>query len=130
MQVAGVEFTWMNAAALEGSSRRVLMIVENLPVPFDRRVWAEANTLRAAGYHVSVICPKGRGYEAAEETLDGIRIYRHTLPIEANGALAYLLEYISAIFCEVCLSLKIACREGFDVIHACNRIRSGLQPQA
>lgn len=46
--------------ASAGNGRRVLIIVENLPVPFDRRVWQEATTLVAAGYAVSVICPKGR----------------------------------------------------------------------
>jgi glycosyltransferase involved in cell wall biosynthesis len=100
--------------------RRVLIIVENLPVPFDRRVWSEATTLRDAGYVVSVICPTGRGYEAAEETIDGIHIYRHNLPLEARGASAYLIEYSAALFWEFVLALKVARRHGFDVIHACN----------
>ena len=39
----------------------VLIIVENLPVPYDRRVWQEATTLRKNGYRVSVICPKSKG---------------------------------------------------------------------
>jgi glycosyltransferase involved in cell wall biosynthesis len=105
---------------IEPGSRRVLIIVENLPVPFDRRVWSEATTLRNAGYTVSVICPKGRGFEAAEETVDGINIYRHSLPLEARGASAYLIEYSAALFWEFVLSLKVARRHGFDVIHACN----------
>ena len=46
-----------------GKCQRVLIIVENLPVPFDRRVWLEATALRNAGYQVSIICPTGRGYE-------------------------------------------------------------------
>ena len=100
--------------------RRVLIVVENLPVPFDRRVWSMATTLRSAGYVVSVICPKGRGYEAPEETIEGIHIYRHPLPVEAHGAAAYLLEYSAALFWEFVLSLKVARRHGFDVIHACN----------
>ncbi len=41
--------------------RHVLIIVQNLPVPLDRRVWLECQALRAAGYEVSVICPKGPG---------------------------------------------------------------------
>jgi glycosyltransferase involved in cell wall biosynthesis len=100
--------------------RRVLIIVENLPVPFDRRVWSEATTLRNAGYLVSVICPKARGYNASEETIDGIDIYRHPLPLEARGPAAYFLEYSAALFWEFVLSLKVAWRQGFDVIHACN----------
>jgi glycosyltransferase involved in cell wall biosynthesis len=105
---------------IEPGSRRVLIIVENLPVPFDRRVWSEATTLRNAGYLVSVICPKGRGFEAAEETIDGINIYRHSLPLEARGPSAYLIEYSAALFWEFVLALKVARRHGFDVIHACN----------
>jgi glycosyltransferase involved in cell wall biosynthesis len=100
--------------------RRVLIIVENLPVPFDRRVWSEATTLRRVGYLVSVICPKAQGYQASEETIDGINIYRHPLPLEARGAAAYLVEYSAALLWEFILSLKVTWRHGFDVIHACN----------
>ena len=98
----------------------VLIIVENLTVPLDRRVWQEATTLRDAGYEVSVICPKGGKYTAAYELLDGIHIFRHPLPIEADGALGYVLEYSSALFYEALLSVKVAFRVGFDVIQACN----------
>ena len=80
-------------AAATGAGRRVLIIVENLPCPFDRRVWQEARTLRAAGYGVSIICPKGKGYEKSFEELEGIAIYRHPQPFEASGALGYLAEY-------------------------------------
>lgn len=100
--------------------RRVLIIVENLPVPFDRRVWNEATTLRAAGYEVSIICPKGRGYEKAYEVLEGIHILRHPLPFEAEGGLGYVLEYASALFWEMLLAVRVAWQRGFDVIHACN----------
>ena len=78
--------------------RRVLIVVENLPVPRDRRVWQEATTLAANGYQVSVICPTGPGHEKRRETIDGIEIYRHPLPVEARGRLAYPLEYSVAIF--------------------------------
>jgi glycosyltransferase involved in cell wall biosynthesis len=100
--------------------RRVLIVVENLPVPFDRRVWLEATTLQRAGYLVSVICPKGPGFELAEETIEGVHIYRHALPIEAHGAIGYLLEYAVALFWELMLAIRVKWRHGFDVIHACN----------
>ena len=67
--------------------RRVLILVENLPCPFDRRVWQEATTLQQAGYVVSIICPTGHGYEERYELLDGIHIHRYPLPLEADGAL-------------------------------------------
>ena len=100
--------------------RRVLIIVENLPVPFDRRVWNEATSLRAHGYEVSVICPKGKGHEASHEVLEGIQILRHPLPLEARGVLAYPLEYLAALFWEFVLTWRVLVRGGFDVIHACN----------
>jgi glycosyltransferase involved in cell wall biosynthesis len=103
-----------------GRQLRVLIIVENLPVPFDRRTWSEATTLRDAGYAVTVICPKGPGYQRTHEIIDGIRIYRHPLPVEARGAAAYFVEYPIALFWEFLLSLKVCWRHGFDVIHACN----------
>jgi glycosyltransferase involved in cell wall biosynthesis len=102
------------------AGRKVLMIVENLPVPFDRRVWQEARTLRDAGALVSVICPTAKGYMARYEQLEGIHIYRHPLPMEAKGALGFLLEYSAALFHEARLALRVYFRHGFDVIHGCN----------
>jgi len=101
--------------------RRVLIIVENLPVPFDRRVWLEAQALRDANFHVTVICPKMKGFTKSFEILDGIRIHRHPLPFEADsGALAFLLEYGIAWLWELWLTSYIFLRSGFDIIHACN----------
>jgi glycosyltransferase involved in cell wall biosynthesis len=102
------------------STHGALIIVENMPVPADRRVWQEATTLREAGYTVSVICPKGKGYSKAYEQLDGVHIYRHGLPAESSGALSYLIEYAVALYSEFTLSLIVARRHGFDVLHACN----------
>jgi len=101
-------------------ARRVLIIVENLPVPFDKRVWNEATALARAGYGVTVICPVGKGYELSREVLDGVAIYRHPHPLEADGALGYALEYGSALFWEFVLTVRVALREGFDVLQACN----------
>jgi len=102
------------------ATRRALIIVENLPVPFDRRVWQEARALRDAGAEVSIICPKGKGFEKAEETLEGIHVYRHNLPLEAKGAMGFLLEYTAALFHETRLAWKIFFKHGFDTVHACN----------
>ena len=106
--------------SLATRGRRVLIIVENLPSPFDRRVWQEAKTLTAAGYQVSIISPKAKGYTKSFEQLEGIAIYRHRLPHEADGALGYALEYTAATLAEFYLSLKVLFTRGFDVIHACN----------
>jgi len=100
--------------------RHVLIVVENLPLPFDRRVWQEARTLKAAGAAVSIICPVGKGFEKRHEVIDGIDIYRHTLPLEASGAIGFLAEYGAALFWETWLAWKIFFRRRFDVIQGCN----------
>lgn len=102
------------------SSRRVLIIVQNLPVPFDRRVWQESQALAKNGYAVSVICPKGKGYEAAHEVIDGVHIYRHPPPIEARGLKGYAIEYTWSLFWQMWLSWRVFGTRGFDVIQACN----------
>ncbi len=100
--------------------RRVLIIVENLPSPFDRRVWQEATTLHDSGYEVSIICPTGKGYEKRHEIIDGVHIFRHPLPTEASTPFGYFLEYSAALFWEFVLAWKVFVTKGFDVIHACN----------
>lgn len=99
---------------------RVLILVENLPSPFDRRVWQEATTLHANGYGVSIICPTGKGYEKHYEKIDGIHIYRYDLPMEAEGAKGYAIEYSAALWHTFRLAWKVLREQGFDVIHACN----------
>ena len=99
---------------------RVLIIVENLPVPLDRRVWQEACALRDAGHEVTVICPRMRGFTVAEEEIDRITIYRHWISGEATGIRGFLAEYSSALFGEWLCALKVWRRRGFDVIHLCN----------
>ncbi len=99
---------------------RVLIIVENLPVPLDRRVWQEACALRDAGHEVTVICPQMRGYVQAEEVLEGITIYRHWISGEARGLKGFIFEYASALWGEMACALKAWRRTGFDVIHLCN----------
>ncbi len=101
--------------------RRVLIIVENLPVPFDRRVWLEATALRDAGYEVTVICPRMKNFTTPHEILEGIEIYRHPLPLEGDsGALGFLVEYAIAFFWEFVLAWRVFLKKGFDILHACN----------
>jgi glycosyltransferase involved in cell wall biosynthesis len=99
---------------------RILILVENLPSPFDRRVWQEANALRDAGHEVTIICPTGKGYESHYEEIDGIAIHRYSLPVEAEGAVGYAVEYSMALMKTFWLCWKVLFGRGFDVIHACN----------
>lgn len=102
-------------------ARRVLIVVENLPVPLDRRVWLEATSLTAAGYEVSVICPTGRGWDKSYEVIEGIHIYRYPEPVEAHsGAVAYAREYLHSLIHWFRLARKVRRERGFEVIHGCN----------
>ncbi len=105
---------------LEFAGKHVLIIIENLPAPFDRRVWQEATTLREAGADVSIICPKMKGYTDSFETIDGIDIYRHSLPLEGHGAIGYAAEYLTAFLWELLLAFRIYRKKPFHVIHGCN----------
>lgn len=108
-----------SAGSNNTNGKRVLIIVENLPVPFDRRVWNEATTLVAAGYQVSIICPTGVDAQTRYEILNGVHIYRHPLR-EARGVSAYFVEYCAALMWEFYLACRIYRERGFDAIHACN----------
>jgi glycosyltransferase involved in cell wall biosynthesis len=103
------------------SGRRILILVENLSVPTDRRVWQEALTLRDAGAEVAVICPRGvRRDTEAEEVKDGIEIHRFTLDPAAGGATGYVREYAQAFWRISRLAAALARQRRFDVVQACN----------
>jgi glycosyltransferase involved in cell wall biosynthesis len=98
----------------------ILIIVENLPVPLDRRVWQECLALRDAGYKVLVICPQMRGHIKPYEVLDQITIYRHKMPPEAKGIAGFFAEYASALWGETILAWKAYREHRFRLIHMCN----------
>ena len=100
--------------------KHILFIVENLPVPFDRRVWSEALAVKEWGYNVSIISPKGKGFTKKYEQIEGIRIYRHPMPIEADKKWGFFFEYINALFWQTLLSIKIFFKEPFHIIHGAN----------
>ncbi len=101
-------------------SLRILIIVENLPVPLDRRVWQEACALRDAGNEVTVICPQMLGCTELFEVFEGITIYRHWITREARGLDGFVCEYASALWGELICAVRAWRRTGFDVIHLCN----------
>jgi glycosyltransferase involved in cell wall biosynthesis len=100
--------------------RRGLVIVEDLPVPFDRRVWTETKTLRDAGWRMTVISPKGEGATRWHERIDGIEVFRYPLPTTAAGFVNHLAEYAVAIPATLILALLAWRGRRFDVVHACN----------
>ncbi|PPS91313.1 glycosyltransferase family 4 protein [Streptomyces sp. MH60] len=98
--------------------RRALILVENLSVPFDRRVWQECTTLRDAGWDVHVICPTGTKRDTEREAVvDGVRIHRYPLRAATGGPAGYLREYGAALW----HTFRLARRVGpVHVVHACN----------
>ncbi|MET9497908.1 glycosyltransferase family 4 protein [Streptomyces sp. NPDC006552] len=101
-----------------GTGGRALVLVENLSVPFDRRVWQECTTLRDAGWEVHVICPRGSKRDTeAEAEIDGVRIHRYPLRAATGGPAGYLREYGAALWHTARLARKVG---PVHVVHACN----------
>ena len=98
----------MATKASAGRARRVLIVVQNLPVPFDRRVWLEATTLATAGYRVSVICPKAKGFNRSFEVLEDVHIYRYALPVDAQGTLGFVAEFLWCFLRTAMKSVRVA----------------------
>src|ERR1700694_623800 len=100
---------------------KILMLVENVPAPLDRRVWPEALALREYGFQVSIISPKGlTQYRESHVCIDGIHIYRYPLPQVGPKYIAYFVEYGVALLMTFLLSFKVWFHHGFDVIHTAN----------
>lgn len=106
-------------SAPSSSKPAILIIVENLPLPPDRRVWQECQALRDAGYTVVVVSPKMKSFVKPYEVIDGIHIYRHGI-LEAKGIAGFFAEYLTALWGETILSWKAFFRHRFKLIHMCN----------
>jgi glycosyltransferase involved in cell wall biosynthesis len=97
----------------------VLIVVQNLPVPLDRRVWLECRALTAAGYEVSVICPKGPG-DPGYQLLDGVHLYKYAPPRQADGFLGYAWEFLYCWLRTAVRTVAVHRRRPFQVLQACN----------
>jgi glycosyltransferase involved in cell wall biosynthesis len=98
---------------------RVLIIVQNLPVPFDRRVWLECQALVREGYRVAVVCPKGKG-DPGYEVIDGVQLYKYRPYAPGGGKLGFVMEYAYSFLATAWHTLKARRRGRFAVIQACN----------
>jgi glycosyltransferase involved in cell wall biosynthesis len=107
-------------AKMKGNgSTRILIIVQNLPVPFDRRVWLECGTLTRAGYQVAVVCPKGPG-DPSYQVIDGVQIYKYRPYCPGGGAASFFLEYAYSFAATAILSLKAVRGGRFGAVQSCN----------
>lgn len=109
------------SSTVEGARRgsRVLIIVQNLPVPFDRRVWLECRALVDAGYRVSVVCPKGPG-DPDRQVLDGVELLKYRPYAPGGSAVSFVAEYAYSFLATARLVRRARAAGPFDVVQACN----------
>jgi glycosyltransferase involved in cell wall biosynthesis len=99
--------------------RHVCIVVQNLPVPFDRRVWLECQALRAAGYEVSVVCPRGKGDPAYQE-LDGVHLFKYRAFPPITRQAMFLAEYAYSILATLVQLVRAWRHRRFSVVQVCN----------
>jgi glycosyltransferase involved in cell wall biosynthesis len=100
-------------------SKRVLIIVQNLPVPFDRRVWLECQSLKDAGYHVAVICPKGPS-DPSYAVVEGVTLYKYRPHAAGGGMASFVGEYLYSFLATLTLTIKASWSGRFAAIQSCN----------
>jgi glycosyltransferase involved in cell wall biosynthesis len=104
----------------QSKKQHVLILVENLPVPFDRRVWMEATTLQQAGYQVHVVCPTSDRHPESREVLESVKIRRYPLGIEGRSSLGTLVEYLWALLCMTWHVFVVSVKHPIKIVHVCN----------
>lgn len=103
------------------SGRRILILLQNEPVPSDRHVWNQATALTRAGYDVTVICPAGEKRDRGHfERIDGVEIHRYQPRRADESTIGYALEYLAALWSIRRLARRLARRGRFDLVHACS----------
>ena len=98
---------------------RVLILVQNLSVPFDRRVWLECQSLVAAGFRVAVVCPKAPG-DPTYYRLRGVDLFKYRQFAPGSSSVSFVLEYAYSFIMTLGLSLRANFRDPFDVVQSCN----------
>jgi glycosyltransferase involved in cell wall biosynthesis len=98
---------------------RVLIIVQNLPVPFDRRVWLECQALLSAGHQVAVVCPKGDG-DPSYQVLDTVQLYKYRPYAPGGSQASFVTEYAYSFLATAWLVFKARRSGRFGVMQACN----------
>jgi glycosyltransferase involved in cell wall biosynthesis len=98
---------------------RILIIVQNLPVPFDRRVWLECKALNAAGCDVTVVCPKGNE-DPGHQVLEGVTLLKYRPYAPGGRAVGFVMEYAYSFLATLLLILRARRRGKFAALQACN----------
>ena len=100
-------------------STRILIVVQNLPVPFDRRVWLECQALVKAGYEVAVVCPKGPG-DPGYEVVDTVQLYKYRPYAPGGSKASFIAEYLYSFLATAWMVLRARRKGRFTVMQACN----------
>ena len=100
----------------------ILFIIENLPIPLDRRVLLEATSIRNQGVPVFIICPRDaeKKFSSFEILPNQIRVYRYPPPPKTRGYLSYFFEFSYCLLITFLITLWIFLRFGFHAIHTAN----------
>ena len=101
------------------SRGRILILVQNLPVPFDRRVWLECQSLINAGFKVAVVCPKAPG-DPRYARIEGVDIYKYSPYAPGGSSVSFVIEYLYSFLATLVLSLKASVRGRFTAVQSCN----------
>lgn len=99
--------------------KRILIIVQNLPVPFDRRVWLECQALTSAGYQVSVVCPKSDG-DPSFHVVKSVRIYKYRPYAPGGSKISFIAEYVYSFLATAWMTVRARRSGRFAVLQACN----------
>ena len=100
---------------------RILILLQNEPIPSDRHVWNESTALVRAGYDVTVVCPTGEKRDRGDyEEIAGVKIHRYE-PRRADQRVSdYAIEYVAALWSIRRLARRLARQRPFDLVHACS----------
>ena len=104
---------------MEVKKARILIIVQNLSLPFDRRVWLECQALVSAGYRVAAVCPKA-DRDPSYQVIEGVELYKYRGYAPGGSKLGYIAEYVHSFLATAWLTAKARRRGRFAAIQACN----------
>jgi glycosyltransferase involved in cell wall biosynthesis len=102
-----------------GLVSRILIIMQNLPVPFDRRVWLECKALAGAGHQVSVVCPKGDG-DPSYQVIGSVRLYKYRPYAPGGSKIGFVAEYAYSLLATAWMTARARLSGRFAVLQACN----------
>ncbi len=97
----------------------VALVVLNLPVPLDRRVWMQARALADSGYDVTLVAPRSHGQRLFERS-GRIRIFRFQASKPSHGFLSFTREFTQSWARSLRILRRVHRQHPIDVLQGCN----------